>query len=76
VAGPVIGAVIVYWLRDIVWANLLQFHLIVEGALLIIIVLFVPEGILGTLGDRSGTSLGRLWGRWSSGAHEEAELRP
>jgi len=74
VAGPVIGAVIVYWLRDIVWANFLQFHLIVQGVLLIIIVLFVPEGIMGTLGDRSGTSLGRLWGRRSSGAHEEAEV--
>jgi branched-chain amino acid transport system permease protein len=76
VAGPVIGAVIVYWLRDIVWANFLQFHLIVQGILLIIIVLFVPEGIVGTLGDRSGTSLGRLWGRWSSGTHEEAEAQP
>jgi branched-chain amino acid transport system permease protein len=76
VAGPVIGAVIVYWLRDIVWANFLQFHLIVQGVLLIIIVLFVPEGIMGTLGDRSGTSLGRLWGRWLSGRHEEAEAQP
>jgi branched-chain amino acid transport system permease protein len=76
VAGPVIGAVIVYWLQDIVWANFLQFHLIVEGALLIIIVLFVPEGIMGTLGDRSGTSLGRLWERWLSGAHEETEMHP
>ncbi len=64
VAGPVLGAATIYWLRDVVWANFLQFHLIVQGALLIIIVLFVPEGILGTLGDRSGTSLGRLWGRY------------
>ena len=75
VAGPVIGAAIVYWLRDIVWANFLQFHLIVQGVLLIIIVLFLPEGIMGTLGDRSGTSLGRLWGRRLSGTHEEAETR-
>jgi branched-chain amino acid transport system permease protein len=64
VAGPVIGATVIYWLRDIVWANFLDYHLIVQGVLLILIVLFVPEGIMGTLGDRSSTSLGRLWGRY------------
>jgi branched-chain amino acid transport system permease protein len=73
VAGPVIGAVIVYWLRDVVWANFLQFHLIVEGILLIIVVLFVPEGIMGALGDWSGTSLGQLWGRWYRQTREEAK---
>lgn len=57
VAGPVIGAAIVYWLRDIIWANYLQFHLIVEGIILIVIVLFVPDGIMGALGDRSGIGL-------------------
>jgi branched-chain amino acid transport system permease protein len=75
VAGPVIGAVIIYWLRDVVWANLLQFHLIVEGILLIIVVLFVPEGIMGALGDRSGTSLGQLWGRWYSQTRQDAKTR-
>ncbi len=64
VAGPIIGATLIYWLRDIVWANFLDYHLIVQGILLILIVLFVPEGIMGTLGDRSSTSLGRLWGRY------------
>jgi len=74
VAGPVIGAVIVYWLRDILWAHYLQFHQILQGVLLIGIVLFVPEGIVGTFADRSGTTLGRLWGRWNSKASEEAEI--
>lgn len=64
VAGPVIGATLIYWLRDVLWANLLQFHLIAQGIILILIVLFVPEGIVGTLGDDSGTSLGRLWNRY------------
>lgn len=63
VAGPVIGAVVVYWLRDILWANFLQFHLIIEGILLIIIVLFVPEGIMGALGDRSSIGLRQVWRR-------------
>lgn len=66
VAGPVIGAASIYWLRDVVWANFLDFHLIVQGLLLIIIVLFVPEGIMGSFGDKSGTSIGRLWARYTN----------
>jgi branched-chain amino acid transport system permease protein len=74
VAGPVIGATVIYWMRDIVWANFEQWHLIVEGLLLILIVLFMPEGIMGTLGDKSGTSLQRLWRKWlpESASKEQA----
>lgn len=64
VAGPVIGATIIYWMQDVIWANFLQFHLIVQGLVLILIVLFMPEGIVGTFADRSGTTLGRLWGKY------------
>ncbi len=66
VAGPVIGAAAIYWLRDILWANFLQFHLIVQGLLLILIVLFVPEGIIGSFAPGSGTSLSSIvkgWGK-------------
>jgi len=81
VAGPVVGATVLYWLRDILWANLLQFHLIAQGIILILIVLFMPEGIVGSLGDDSGTSLGKLWGRYFGAAEpddpptEEAEVQ-
>ncbi len=72
VTGPVIGATLIYWLRDIIWANFLQFHLIVQGLVLILIVLFLPEGIVGTLTDKSGgTSLGRLWGKYFNTAVSE-----
>lgn len=64
VAGPVIGAAIIYWLRDVVWANLGDFHLMAQGVLLIILVLFVPNGIVGLLGDKSGASLPRIIGKW------------
>ena len=64
VLGPAVGAATIYWMRDVVWANFFDYHLIVEGLLLIIIVLFIPRGIVGTLGDRSGTSIGELWGKW------------
>jgi branched-chain amino acid transport system permease protein len=65
VAGPVLGAVALYWMRDIVWAAFFDWHLMIEGALLIGIVLFVPTGLLGLFRrDGSGTSLQQLWGRW------------
>ena len=61
VAGPVIGAVAFYWLRDLMWSHFLHYHLIVTGGLLIVLVMWVPEGIVGSLSDRSGaTTLGRL----------------
>ncbi len=63
VAGPVIGAILIYWMRDVLWANFLQFHLIIEGILLILIVLFLPGGIMGTLGDRSNIGLLQVWSR-------------
>ena len=63
VAGPVVGATVIYWMRDIVWANFEQYHLIVEGTLLILIVLFLPEGIVGSLRARSGTTLTEVWRR-------------
>lgn len=61
--GPPLGATVLYLLQDLVWGNFFQFHLLILGLLLIGLVLFVPEGILGTLGDRSSTSLGRLLSR-------------
>lgn len=64
VAGPVIGATVLYWLRDIAWANLEDYHLIAQGVLLIVLALFVPHGILGFFGDRSGPSLQRMLGKW------------
>lgn len=79
VAGPVIGAALIYWLRDVVWANFLDYHLIVEGLLLIIIVLFVPEGIMGSFGDKSGTTIGRLWAKYTSptpDSRPQAEVSP
>lgn len=63
--GPPLGAVVIYYLQDLLWTNLFDRHLLALGVLLVAIVLFMPEGILGTLGDRSSTSLGRLLSRVS-----------
>lgn len=74
VTGPVLGAVLIYWLRDILWANFLQFHLIMQGLVLILIVLFLPEGVLGSFKPDSGTRLGQWVGsilRRADGQTEE-----
>ena len=62
--GPPLGAVAIYLLQNLLWSNLFEWHLLALGLLLVLIVLFMPEGILGTLGDRSSTSLGRLLARF------------
>ena len=60
VAGPVVGSVALYWLREVLWANLLDYHLVAQGVLLILVVLLLPRGIVGTF-DRRGVSARRLW---------------
>ncbi|MDH3943162.1 MAG: branched-chain amino acid ABC transporter permease [Anaerolineae bacterium] len=65
VAGPVLGSTVMFWLRDVVWSNFLLYHQIFEGILLIIIVLFVPEGIMGMFDrENSGTSLNQIIKGW------------
>jgi len=63
VAGPVLGATVFYWLRDIVWSNLANYHLMSQGILLILLVLYVPEGIMGLVSDNS-TSMQKIMSKW------------
>ncbi len=62
VVGPVLGTAALYWLREVLWANLLDYHLVTQGVLLILVVLFLPRGIAGVF-DRRSASLLRLWRR-------------
>ncbi|WP_419912846.1 branched-chain amino acid ABC transporter permease [Candidatus Poriferisodalis sp.] len=64
VAGPIVGSAVLYWLREVLWANLLDLHLIAQGVLLIVIVLFMPRGLVGWF-DRRGVAVTDLWQRWS-----------
>lgn len=66
VAGPVLGSVALYWLRDVVWSNFLLWHQIFEGILLIILVLFVPDGIMGLFDkENQGANLKQIIKKWS-----------
>ena len=62
VAGPLVGTVLLFWLRELLWSHLLDYHLIVQGVLLVAIVLFLPRGLMGRY-DARGTSLIELWRR-------------
>lgn len=73
VAGPVLGSVALYWLRDVVWANFLLWHQIFEGILLIVLVLFIPDGIMGAFSlDNSGTSLNKIVKNWFRNSKKES----
>jgi branched-chain amino acid transport system permease protein len=58
--GPVVGTVIFLMVRDTLWAEQGNSFLVVFGAFLIVIVLFMPEGIVGTVQRGERTVLGRL----------------
>lgn len=58
--GPVIGAVVFLSVRDTLWANQGNSFLIVFGIFLVVLVLFMPEGIVGTIQRGERTVLGRL----------------
>ena len=73
VAGPVVGSVVLYWLREVLWANLLDYHLVAQGVLLILVVLLMPRGIVGVLGHSRGVSARHLWRLRPRPAGDQAE---
>ncbi len=50
--GPVLGAVTLFVLQELVWARFLYFYQILFGAIIIVVVLLMPRGILGILQER------------------------
>lgn len=49
VAGPVLGSFILELMRVLVWERLLVGHQAVVGAVIILVVLFIPGGLVSTL---------------------------
>jgi branched-chain amino acid transport system permease protein len=50
--GPVLGAVALFVFEELVWARFLFLHQILFGAVIVIVVLLMPRGILGLLQER------------------------
>lgn len=50
--GPVIGAAIFLFFQELFWAYLLGWQRVALGALIVLIVVFFPEGIMGWLRSR------------------------
>jgi branched-chain amino acid transport system permease protein len=52
VVGPVIGATVLYLVRDVLWSRFPFLHLPLFGAVIAMVVLYVPRGIVGFVEDR------------------------
>ena len=52
VLGPLIGAIILYAVEDFLWANFPYLYLPIFGAIIVITVLFVPQGIVGMVREK------------------------
>jgi branched-chain amino acid transport system permease protein len=50
--GPVLGAVLLFALQEVVWARFIYVHQLLFGAVLVAVVLALPRGILGALQQR------------------------
>ena len=49
VTGPVLGAALFLVLEQAVWANFLSIHAAVLGAVVVVLAIFLPDGVLGRL---------------------------
>ncbi len=50
--GPVLGAVALFVFQEMVWARFLYLHEFFFGAIIVVVVLLLPKGILGVLQER------------------------
>jgi branched-chain amino acid transport system permease protein len=49
VTGPVIGAVIMVWIDDLIWQRFPLLNLLLLGLAIVLLIQFMPRGIVGTL---------------------------
>ncbi len=48
--GPILGAMFLVLLSELLWANAPELYMIILGALLVLFVLWAPEGVQGRIG--------------------------
>ncbi len=51
ILGPIIGAFIVELFAEVAWSAFLEYHLAVLGIIIIVIVIFIPKGMVGSISD-------------------------
>ncbi len=54
--GPVLGAMVFHVAQELFWTFLLGWHRVAMGLLIVLIVTFLPNGILGGIRERRGTT--------------------
>ncbi len=54
VAGPVFGALILTAINETLWSHFPQIHTLFFGAVIVLVVLFLPRGVLWLFGVRNG----------------------
>jgi urea transport system permease protein len=80
--GPVVGALGVNWLQSVLTTHYPDLWLLVLGGLFVAVVLFFPDGVVGTaqklLGRvrSAGAAVGRLPGRSTEGRRPEEAKSP
>lgn len=52
--GPVLGAMVFHVTQELFWTYLLGWHRVAMGLLIVVIVIFLPDGILGWFRERRG----------------------
>ncbi len=60
VVGPVIGAILLYAIQEVVWVSFPQAHLIAFGVFLILVARFMPRGIVGYTVDQGWARKGMV----------------
>jgi len=49
VSGPIVGSVVMVWLDELIWRQFPLLNLLILGVATVLLVLFLPRGIVGTL---------------------------
>jgi len=52
--GPIVGASFLTILSEVLGTKFVEYYLIMVGAIIIVIILIMPKGIVGTVKDRKG----------------------
>lgn len=54
VAGPLVGAIILTAINETLWSHFPQVHTLFFGAVIVVVVVFLPRGLLWLLNERGG----------------------